>query len=148
VRLHTVHTTVLHIVNCCCALQAELPDLLEALDGVSSASVPEGLLREIEEVNSIGGAQHLQEVRSAFVPGCCYLLAGPEGVTLLVDRAECKRVLLVSFFVNCMKPARVHVGVVCKGWAVAVCPRVQVICTQTLSAVSHTEHRMTCYPPG
>jgi hypothetical protein len=45
-------------------LQAELPDLLEALDGVSSASVPEGLLREIEEVNSIGGAQHLQEVRA------------------------------------------------------------------------------------
>jgi hypothetical protein len=49
------------------ALQAELPDLLEALDGVSSASVPEGLLREIEEVNSIGGVQHLQEVRTACV---------------------------------------------------------------------------------
>ncbi|WIA35320.1 hypothetical protein OEZ86_003775 [Tetradesmus obliquus] len=42
--------------------QAELPDLLEALDGVSSASVPEGLLREIEEVGSIGGPQHLQEI--------------------------------------------------------------------------------------
>ncbi|WIA15140.1 hypothetical protein OEZ85_001828 [Tetradesmus obliquus] len=41
---------------------AELPDLLEALDGVSSASVPEGLLREIEEVGSIGGPQHLQEI--------------------------------------------------------------------------------------
>jgi len=42
--------------------QADLPDLLEALDGSSSASIPEALLRDIEEVNSIGGTQHLREV--------------------------------------------------------------------------------------
>jgi hypothetical protein len=58
---HISFTFLLRAV-CVAALQAELPDLLEALDGVSSASVPEGLLREIDEVNSIGGAQHLQEV--------------------------------------------------------------------------------------
>jgi hypothetical protein len=43
--------------------QAELPDLLDALDGVSTASVPEGLLRDMEDVNSKGGAVHLREVR-------------------------------------------------------------------------------------
>eukprot|EP00878_Enallax_costatus_P005711 GHUV01005989.1.p1 GENE.GHUV01005989.1~~GHUV01005989.1.p1 ORF type:complete len:726 (+),score=266.47 GHUV01005989.1:1137-3314(+) len=42
--------------------QAELPDLLEALDGSSTASVPDSLLRDIEEVNSIGGTQHLREI--------------------------------------------------------------------------------------
>lgn len=50
----------LHVL--CRALQAELPDLLEALDGSSTASVPEALLRDIDEVNSIGGTQHLREV--------------------------------------------------------------------------------------
>lgn len=42
--------------------QAELPDLLDALDGVSTASVPEGLLRDMEDVNSKGGAVHLREI--------------------------------------------------------------------------------------
>ncbi|KAF8060549.1 BRO1 [Scenedesmus sp. PABB004] len=42
--------------------QAELPDLLEALDGSAAASVPEGLLRDMEEVSSIGGTQHLREI--------------------------------------------------------------------------------------
>eukprot|EP00775_Hariotina_reticulata_P008073 gene8073-8268_t len=42
--------------------QADLPDLLEALDGSSSASIPESLLRDIEEVNNIGGTQHLREI--------------------------------------------------------------------------------------
>lgn len=55
--------------HCLALLQAELPDLLEALDGVSSASVPEGLLREIEEVGSIGGPQHLQEVGEVLTLG-------------------------------------------------------------------------------
>lgn len=55
-----------------CRLQAELPDLLEALDGVSTASVPDGLLRDMEDVNSKGGAVHLREVRlsSRAGPGC------------------------------------------------------------------------------
>eukprot|EP00879_Flechtneria_rotunda_P013649 GHRR01014259.1.p1 GENE.GHRR01014259.1~~GHRR01014259.1.p1 ORF type:complete len:727 (+),score=319.48 GHRR01014259.1:344-2524(+) len=42
--------------------QADLPDLLEALDGSAAASVPEGLLRDMEEVNTIGGTQHLREI--------------------------------------------------------------------------------------
>jgi hypothetical protein len=49
-----------------CWLQAELPDLLEALDGVSTASVPDGLLRDMEDVNGKGGAVHLREVRPQF----------------------------------------------------------------------------------
>jgi hypothetical protein len=42
--------------------QAEMPDLLAALDGVSTASVPDGLLRDMEDVNSKGGVVHLREV--------------------------------------------------------------------------------------
>lgn len=42
--------------------QNELPELLEALDGAVPAAVPEALLRDVEEVQSIGGNQHLREV--------------------------------------------------------------------------------------
>lgn len=59
-----------------CVAQADLPDLLEALDGSASASVPEALLRDMEEVNSIGGSQHLKEVR-----GLAWWCGG--GVTVL-----------------------------------------------------------------
>ncbi len=55
--------------------QAELPDLLDALDGSSTAAVPEALLREIKEVSSIGGTQHLREARTTathlFLRMCC-----------------------------------------------------------------------------
>jgi hypothetical protein len=43
--------------------QAELPDLLDALDGSApAAAVPEGLALELGEVASIGGAAHLRGV--------------------------------------------------------------------------------------
>jgi hypothetical protein len=42
--------------------QAELPDLLNALDGSSSAAVPTALLHDVEEVQNIGGVAHLQSV--------------------------------------------------------------------------------------
>jgi hypothetical protein len=45
--------------------QAELPDLLEALDGASpAAAVPENVARELADVAAIGGAGHLRGVRS------------------------------------------------------------------------------------
>lgn len=45
--------------------QAELPELLEALDGATpAAAVPEGLARELEEVQGIGGSAHLRGVRA------------------------------------------------------------------------------------
>jgi hypothetical protein len=45
--------------------QAELPELLEALDGASPASaLPEGLARELADVAGIGGVAHLRGVRA------------------------------------------------------------------------------------
>ena len=42
--------------------QAELPDLLEALDGSSRAAIPDPVLHDMEELQSIGGAEHLNSV--------------------------------------------------------------------------------------
>ncbi|GBF91561.1 hypothetical protein Rsub_04301 [Raphidocelis subcapitata] len=45
--------------------QAELPELLEALDGATpAAAVPEGLKRELEEIQTIGGSSHLRGILS------------------------------------------------------------------------------------
>jgi hypothetical protein len=43
--------------------QAEMPELLEALDGAApAAAVPESLSRELEDVQGIGGSAHLRGV--------------------------------------------------------------------------------------
>jgi len=44
--------------------QAELPDLLEALDGSSRAAIPDPVLHDMEELQSIGGAEHLNSLLS------------------------------------------------------------------------------------
>ena len=41
---------------------ADLPDLLDALDGAGSAGVPEALLREVEDVERMGGTGHLRGI--------------------------------------------------------------------------------------